>query len=58
MKKTSAKYKMDQYVFFSYEIKAAIWNVSEGEWYITVQKEETVFPDVCDIFINAGGVLK
>ncbi|KAI9752413.1 MAG: hypothetical protein M4579_005637 [Chaenotheca gracillima] len=57
MKKTSAKYKTDQYMKFNHEIKSAVWDETEGKWTLKVQHGETIFEDKCDVFVNAGGVL-
>lgn len=58
MKKTSSKYKADQYMKFSHEIKSAIWNEAESKWHLKIRNGDHVFEDTCDVFINAGGVLK
>jgi cation diffusion facilitator CzcD-associated flavoprotein CzcO len=58
MKKISSKYKIDQYMTFNHEIISAIWDERGAQWCLKVMHGETVFEDKCDIFINAGGVLK
>ncbi|RFU33062.1 hypothetical protein B7463_g3286, partial [Scytalidium lignicola] len=57
MKKTSKKYKVDQYMKFNHEVKLAIWNEKECKWTLTIQNGDNIFQDKCDVFINAGGVL-
>ena len=58
MKKTSAKYNTDRYMKFNHEIKSAVWDESLAKWNLKIQFKNTVIEDKCDIFINAGGVLK
>jgi len=58
MKKTASKYKADQYMKFSHEIVSAIWDETEGKWNLKIKHGDVVFDDKCDVFINAGGVLK
>jgi len=58
MKKTASKYKADQYMKFSHEIKSAIWNEADAKWKLKIQHGSEIFEDECDVFINAGGVLK
>jgi len=59
LKRTSSKYNADRYMKFGHEIKSAIWNESEAKWSLKVQNSNGhVFEDECDVFINAGGVLK
>lgn len=58
MKKTARKYNVEQYIKFSHEVKLAMWNEKEAKWTLTIQNGNNVFEDKCDVFINAGGVLK
>jgi cation diffusion facilitator CzcD-associated flavoprotein CzcO len=58
MKKTSSKYGADQYTKFKHEIKSAIWDETAGKWNLKVNHGDQTFDDKCDVFINAGGVLK
>jgi cation diffusion facilitator CzcD-associated flavoprotein CzcO len=58
MKKTSKKYKVDQYMKFSHEVKSAVWNERASKWMLKIQHGDRIFEDKCDVFINAGGVLK
>jgi cation diffusion facilitator CzcD-associated flavoprotein CzcO len=58
LKRTSSKYDADRYMKFGHEIKAATWNESEAKWNLKVQNGNHFFEDKCDVFINAGGVLK
>jgi cation diffusion facilitator CzcD-associated flavoprotein CzcO len=58
MKKTAKKYQVDQCMKFNHEVKSAVWNEEECKWTLQVQNGDTILEDKCDIFINAGGVLK
>jgi len=58
MKKTAQKYDVAKYIKYRHSIKSARWNKDEGKWKIKVQDGQRVFDDECDVFINAGGVLK
>ena len=58
MKKTAKKYKIERYVKYRHQIKHAQWEEGEGKWKLRVESGGIVFDDSCDIFINAGGVLK
>jgi cation diffusion facilitator CzcD-associated flavoprotein CzcO len=58
MKKTAKKYKVDEYMKFNHEVKLAIWNEKECKWTLSIQNGDNIFEDKCDVFINAGGVLK
>jgi cation diffusion facilitator CzcD-associated flavoprotein CzcO len=58
MKRTAKKYDIERYVKYKHLIQHAQWNEEEGKWKLKVEHNGTVFDDTCDIFINAGGVLK
>lgn len=58
MKKTAKKYDVERFIKYQHSIKHAQWDERMGKWRLKVQHGEEVFEDVCDIFINAGGVLK
>ncbi|KAI1608173.1 hypothetical protein EDD37DRAFT_583319 [Exophiala viscosa] len=57
MKKTFDKYRCNEFVKFKHEIKRAEWHGDAGKWQLTVERDGEQFIDVCDVFINAGGVL-
>jgi cation diffusion facilitator CzcD-associated flavoprotein CzcO len=52
------KYHVGKYMKFSHEIKKATWDEAAGKWKLIVKHGGRTFEDDCDIFINAGGVLK
>jgi cation diffusion facilitator CzcD-associated flavoprotein CzcO len=58
MKKTATKYKVNQCMKFNHEVKSAIWDEKECKWTLTIQNADNIFEDKCDVFVNAGGVLK
>lgn len=58
LKKTSTKYNTDRYMNFNHEIQSAVWNELDGKWNIRIQNGSRTIEDKCDVFINAGGVLK
>jgi cation diffusion facilitator CzcD-associated flavoprotein CzcO len=58
MKKTAKKYGVERFVKYKHSIKYAQWDELQGKWRLKVEHNGQVFEDVCDIFINAGGVLK
>jgi cation diffusion facilitator CzcD-associated flavoprotein CzcO len=58
MKKTAKKYEIERYVRYKHVIKHAQWDEREGKWRLRVEHNVKVFEDSCDMFINAGGVLK
>lgn len=58
MKKTAEKYGIERFVKYKHSIQHAKWDELQGKWKLKVEHNGQVFEDVCDIFINAGGVLK
>lgn len=58
LKKTAKKYDVEKYIRFQHSIQQARWDEDKGKWRLTVQAGEQVFEDKCDVFVNAGGVLK
>ena len=43
---------------FRHEVKSAVWNEGGSKWMLKIQHGDSIFEDKCDVFINAGGVLK
>lgn len=58
MKKTAKKYQIEDYIKYKHQVKHAKWDEAKGKWMLHVESEGISFDDSCDIFINAGGVLK
>ena len=58
MRKTARKYNIEKYIKYKHSIKHAQWDEGEGKWKLKIEHLGHVFDDKCDIFINAGGVLK
>jgi hypothetical protein len=46
-----------RYIKLEHSIRRAEW--IDGQWHITVERADgSTFVDVCDMFLNGGGVLK
>ncbi len=60
MKDVAAKYDAEKYIKYRHSIVEARWDHDSGKWSVKVRNAETgeTFTDECDVFINAGGVLK
>lgn len=59
MKDVARKYEVEQFIRYRHSVCSAVWREEDGKWEIKVQKEDgSVFTDVCDVFVNASGVLK
>lgn len=58
LKKTCQKYGVEECIRFGHSITAAEWIEADGKWNIEVKRGTSSFTDQCDIFVNAGGVLK
>lgn len=58
MKATAKKYSIEDYIKYNHSIRSASWDDVKGKWKICVENQGTTFEDECDVFINAGGVLK
>jgi cation diffusion facilitator CzcD-associated flavoprotein CzcO len=54
------KYKLERFIKLRHTVVAADWDQTSGKWHVTVQEQATgrQFQDVCDVFLNAGGILK
>lgn len=58
MKKTAAKYDVEGYIQYKHAVEFARWDDVQGKWSLTVRNGDRVFETQCDVFVNAGGVLK
>ena len=58
IKRTADKWNLNQNVHLSTKVIDASWQENESKWRIKLEKEDTIFEDYCDIFVNASGVLK
>jgi len=58
MNNVTEKHKIRQFMQFGREIKSATWDEAQAKWRLRVEHSGKFFDDECDIFINAGGVLK
>lgn len=59
MKDVANRYDAEKYIKYSHAVKGARWNEARGKWEVTVQNADgPSFVDDCDVFVNAGGVLK
>jgi cation diffusion facilitator CzcD-associated flavoprotein CzcO len=52
------KYHCKEYFQYNHEITAATWDEKSGKWNLKVRNAQGDFDDQCDVFINAGGLLK
>ncbi|KAJ5560611.1 hypothetical protein N7513_003010 [Penicillium frequentans] len=57
MSQVARKYRCEEYIKYSHEIIGARWDDTEAKWHLTIKSGDTQFDDICDVFINAGGVL-
>jgi cation diffusion facilitator CzcD-associated flavoprotein CzcO len=59
MKDVEIKYDCGKYIKLEHRITSAIWQEHKGKWALKVKGADGVeFLDECDVFINAGGILK
>lgn len=58
VEKTAHKYSVEKYIQFRHRIEQALWDEEIGKWKVHVRSGDRVFVDECDVFINAGSVLK
>lgn len=59
MKDVEKQYDCSKYIKLQHSIRSAIWQEHKGKWEIKVATPAGVeFTDECDVFVNAGGVLK
>lgn len=59
MKGVARKYDAEKLMKFRHSVKGARWDEARGKWVLQVELPEGgVVADECDVFINAGGVLK
>lgn len=58
MKDVARQYDLEKYIKYGHKVTQAIWAEGTGKWNLTVESEGKLFRDECDIFINAGGILK
>ncbi|OGM47287.1 hypothetical protein ABOM_003799 [Aspergillus bombycis] len=52
-------FNLSEYFHLNHEIQQASWDAERGHWEIHVKdlSSGTTFVDICDVFINCGGVL-
>ncbi|KIW89983.1 uncharacterized protein Z519_09413 [Cladophialophora bantiana CBS 173.52] len=59
MKHVMEKYDVDKYIHTSHQILMATWDSEQGRWDLRVRRPSgEEFDDHCEVFINAGGLLK
>jgi cation diffusion facilitator CzcD-associated flavoprotein CzcO len=53
------KYDLRKYCKLQHEVTKASWNENKGSWDVEVTRHDTgnIIHDICDILINACGVL-
>lgn len=57
MKSVAAKYNCEKYINYNHTVRSAVWQEHSGKWCLTVIADGKEFVDVCDVLINAAGVL-
>lgn len=57
MKSVAAQYNCEKYIEYNHTVRSAVWQEHTGKWCLTVVANGKEFVDVCDVVINAGGVL-
>ena len=57
MKSVASQYSCEKYIEYKHTVKSAVWQEHSGKWCLTVTANDKEFVDVCDVLINAGGVL-
>ncbi|KAF2467914.1 FAD/NAD(P)-binding domain-containing protein [Lindgomyces ingoldianus] len=57
MKDVAKAYVCEKFVAYSHTVTSAVWQEQEGKWRLTVESEGHEFIDICDVLINAGGIL-
>lgn len=58
LKNTCKKYGVEECIRYRHSITRAEWNDISGKWILDIKGDSAPFQDECDIFVNAGGVLK
>ncbi|KAF5003101.1 hypothetical protein FDECE_10336 [Fusarium decemcellulare] len=57
IKRTTAKYSLDERVQFNSKVVSTVWDDRKGKWIIKVQQDEIVTQEEADIVINGSGFL-
>jgi len=53
------KYDLNKYAVYGTEVVKAEWLESQGQWKVTLKRENgEIFEDYADFYINAGGILR
>jgi cation diffusion facilitator CzcD-associated flavoprotein CzcO len=53
------EYNLTQYIKFEHSICGTEWLEEDGKWKVSVKGPDgLVKVEICDVFLNAGGVLK
>jgi cation diffusion facilitator CzcD-associated flavoprotein CzcO len=58
MKDVAAQYNCEKYISYNHTVMSAVWQEHPGKWFLRVEADGRDFTDVCDVLINAGGVLR
>ena len=55
----SQKYGLQKYCHLKHQVTGARWDEAQAEWHVEVTQLDTgdKFTDICDILINASGIL-
>ncbi|KAF4626164.1 hypothetical protein G7Y89_g11997 [Cudoniella acicularis] len=57
-KHVATKYNLEKYIKFNTKVKSAIWNEDAGVWRLILTAEDgSQFEDLCEILVNASGIL-
>jgi cation diffusion facilitator CzcD-associated flavoprotein CzcO len=57
MKDTAKKYDCEKFFRYNHQVIKAVWEENSKKWHLSVKASGATFVDICDIFVNAGGVL-
>lgn len=58
LKEVVEQYDLNKYAVYGTEVVKAEWLDNQGQWKITLRRNEETFEDYADFFINGGGILK
>lgn len=59
MKDVGNKYDLQKYIRYQHTVRSATWDAAVARWHLQVEDGSGhIWLDTCDVFINAGGVLK
>ncbi|KAL1863245.1 hypothetical protein Plec18170_000077 [Paecilomyces lecythidis] len=58
VKRTTAKYHLDEHVQFNSRVISTIWDDQSGSWKVKVQRQDgVIIEDTADVLVNGSGIL-